>query len=69
MIKKFYLTHRVTLTNITTPGQSGSESNGNEGVLRIYQELKYPSFTIRCSLVTCLGHSLAVGVSNTSGEM
>ena len=32
IISLFYLSHDRTLTNITTPGQSEPESNGNEGV-------------------------------------
>ena len=35
MIEQFYLTH--SLTETTNPGQSGTESNGKEGILHILQ--------------------------------
>ena len=39
MIEQFYLTLDGTLIGTTTPGQSGPESNSNEGVHHISQTL------------------------------
>ena len=36
-VKQFYLTHNRILSGATTPGQSESGSNGNEGILHIFQ--------------------------------
>ena len=32
MIKQFFFTHRLTLTDTTAPGHGGPGSNGNQGV-------------------------------------
>ena len=37
MIKQFYLTHSCDPIGTTTPSQSGPGSNGNKGVLHIFQ--------------------------------
>ena len=40
MVKQFYLTHRWDLKGTSIPGQSGSGSNGNKGVLHILQSFE-----------------------------
>ena len=47
------------LSGATIPGQSGPESNGNEGVVRIPQS----SSITGTSSSDCLGHSLVSGES------
>ena len=46
----------MTLTDTATPGQSGSESNYNEGVLHTHPNAQYQSLIIRCSLVSYSEH-------------
>ena len=50
MIEKFYLNKDEISSGMTTPGQSGAGTDGNEGILHI------PQITIRCSLVSYPGH-------------
>ena len=64
IIKYFYLTN-VILTDTTTPGQSGPESNGNEGVLHIPQSSRDVVST-SVGLVSYLGHSFFEGVLPSS---
>ena len=49
-----------TLTGVTTSGQSGSESTGNEGVPLIPQSYRMWSLTIQCSLLSNLWLSFCV---------
>ena len=49
------------LSGVTTPGQSGPGSNGNEGVLRIPQSSSITGTPPSDCLVSYIGHSL-VGV-------
>ena len=48
-----------TLSGATTPGQSGSESNGSEGVLRILQSSSITGTTPSDCLILYPGHSLS----------
>ena len=53
--------HR-TLSDATTPGQSGPGSNGNEGVLRISESSSITGTSPPDRLVSYLGHLLGMGV-------
>ena len=50
-----------TLSVATTPGQSGPGSDGNEGVLRILQNLDITETSPSDRFVSYLEHSLVVG--------
>ena len=45
MIEQIYLTYK-TLAGATTLSQSGPESNGNEGVLHIFQSSSLVSYLL-----------------------
>ena len=66
-VKQFYLTHR-TLSDATTPGQSGPGSNGKEGVLYIPKSSSITGASPSDYLVSYQGH-LLWGGSYTSAEM
>ena len=51
----------VNLSGATIPGQSGPESDGNEGVLRIPQSSSITGTSPLDGLVLYLGHSLGGG--------
>ena len=51
----------MALSGATIPGQSGPGSNGNEGVLRIPQNLSITGTLPSDCLVSYPGHSLGVG--------
>ena len=55
------------LSGATTPGESGSGSDGNEGVLHIPQSLNITRISSSDCLVSYPGHSLGV-VSYPSGK-
>ena len=47
-----------TLSGAATPGQSGPGSEGNKGILRIYQSSSFTGISLLDFLVLYLGHSL-----------
>ena len=51
------------LSGATTPGQSGTESDGNEGVFRIPQSSSIAGTSPSDCLVSNLGHSLGGGLT------
>ena len=53
----------MTLLGATTPGQSGSRSDGNERVLRIPQSSSITGFSLSDCLVSYPGHSLGRGLT------
>ena len=58
----------MTLSGATTPGQSGPERNGNEGVLRIPQKPQYHwNLTIR--LFNVISGTLVGGGSYSSAKV
>ena len=57
-----------TLSSATTLGQSGPGSNGNEGVLHIFQSSSITGALSSNCLVSYPGHSLVEG-SYSSAEM
>ena len=52
----------TTLTGAITPGQSGPGSNGNEGILRIFQSSSINEASPSDCLVSYPGHTLRESV-------
>ncbi len=55
-----------TLSGVTTPGQSGSRSNGNKEVLHVPQSSSITGTSPSDYLVSYLGHLLVEGLQRSS---
>ena len=56
-----------TLSGATTPGQSGPESDGYEGVIRISQTSIITETSTSACIASYLGHSLECSCSSAVG--
>ena len=59
----------MTLSGATAPGQSGSGSDGNEGVLHIPQSSNIHYWSLTIKLFTVISRKLTRGWSYPSAEM